>query len=403
MAWWFLLVAIAIAGWVGWSLGRGHRADTRPNETATRSDAPTAPTANEVLEELRLGIAISGRDGVGEFRNSAARAMAGTHAGILLDDAVERHLARGLVGIRSEEVVELHGPPKSVFVVRSAPLPSGGAVAFVEDISERRRIDQVRTDFVANVSHELKTPIGALSVLAETLVDETDLVTVHRFAGRMLAEAERAANTLDDLMELSRIELGGDRNVERVRVADVVEGAIDRVRELAAQSGISIATLDPVRPDGDRPEEVAVDGDRRQLMSAVGNLVENAVKYSEPNALVQVGVRHVDDVVEISVADHGVGIPAKDLPRVFERFYRVDQARSRATGGTGLGLSIVRHVATHHGGEVTVTSVEGEGSTFTLSLPAAQESSAADDELRSDRGGDQPVHEQTGEIAGKRV
>jgi two-component system, OmpR family, sensor histidine kinase SenX3 len=398
-------MVIAVVGGVvlGWAW-RGRRATLAVPPLAPPPHAPSPPTASEVLEELRLGIAISGRDGVGEFRNSAARAMAGTHAGILLDDAVERHLARGLVGIRSDEVVELHGPPKSVFVVRSAPLPSGGAVAFVEDISERRRIDEVRTDFVANVSHELKTPIGALSVLAETLVDETDLATVHRFAGRMLAEAERAANTLDDLMELSRIELGGDRDVERVRVTDVVEGAVDRVRELAARSGISITTLDPVgTEDGDRRVEIAVDGDRRQLMSAVGNLVENAVKYSESGASVQVGVRQVDEVVEISVVDHGVGIPAKDLPRVFERFYRVDQARSRATGGTGLGLSIVRHVATQHGGEVTVTSVEGEGSTFTLRLPVAQEPSAGDVERRTDRAGGEPVRGQTGEIAGKRV
>lgn len=405
MPWFLLLAGVALAGWVGWTLGRA-RGDATANQPPDRPIAPTAPTANEVLEELRLGIAISGRDGVGEFRNSAAKAMAGTHAGILLDDAIERHLARGLVGIRSDEVVELYGPPKSVYVVRSAPLPGGGAVAFVEDVSERRRIDEVRTDFVTNVSHELKTPVGALSVLAETLQDETDPVVVHRLAGRMLAEAERAANTIDDLMELSRIELGGDRNVERVPVHDVVAGAIDRVRELAARSGIAITMLEPVDPAGRRSEVLAVDGDRRQLVSAVGNLVENAVKYSEPGASVQVRVRCADGVVEIGVVDHGVGIPAKDLPRVFERFYRVDQARSRATGGTGLGLSIVRHVATHHDGDVTVESVEGQGSTFTLRLPVASAGPGGHDdvELGDDRIGDRAgdgvevlVEETTGE------
>jgi two-component system sensor histidine kinase SenX3 len=393
MSWFLLLAGVALAGWVGWTLGRA-RGDATANQPPDRPIAPTAPTANEVLEELRLGIAISGRDGVGEFRNSAAKAMAGTHAGILLDDAIERHLARGLVGIRSDEVVELYGPPKSVYVVRSAPLPGGGAVAFVEDVSERRRIDEVRTDFVTNVSHELKTPVGALSVLAETLQDETDPVVVHRLAGRMLAEAERAANTIDDLMELSRIELGGDRNVERVPVHDVVAGAIDRVRELAARSGIAITMLEPVDPAGRRSEVLAVDGDRRQLVSAVGNLVENAVKYSEPGASVQVRVRCADGVVEIGVVDHGVGIPAKDLPRVFERFYRVDQARSRATGGT------------HHDGDVTVESVEGQGSTFTLRLPVAIAGPGGHDdvELGDDRIGDRAgdgvevlVEETTGE------
>jgi len=372
VTWLLLVVVAAAAGSVGWWSADRRRREPAPAPAAVESSgAPRVPTADEVLEALRLGVAISGKDGVGEFRNSAARKMAGTHAGVLLDDAIERHLARGLVGIQSEEVVEIYGPPRSVYVVRSVPLPSGGAVAFVEDVSERRRIDQVRTDFVANVSHELKTPVGALSVLAETLQDETDLATVHRLASRMLAEAERASNTIDDLMELSRIELGGDRHVERVAVADIVAGAVDRVRELAARSRIAITTLDPVEPDGRRSDVLLVDGDRRQLVSALGNLVENAVKYSEAGSSVQVRVRRVDDTAEISVIDHGVGIPANDVSRVFERFYRVDPARSRVTGGTGLGLSIVRHVASQHGGEVGLVSTEGEGSTFTLRLPIA--------------------------------
>ena len=376
------LVAALVAGLaVGWALGWRRSARSAIPPPASRPSAPTAPTANEVLEELRLGIAISGKDGVGEFRNSAARSMAGTHVGVLLDEAIERHLARGLVGIRSDEIVELHGPPRSVFVVRSAPLPSGGAVAFLEDISERRRIDQVRTDFVANVSHELKTPIGALSVLAETLEDETDLVTVHRLATRMLAEAERAANTIDDLMELSRIELGGDRQIERVRVVELIESAVDRVRELASRDGISIATPARAERDAADPEDLTVEGDRRQLVSALGNLVENAVKYSDAGSSIDVRLRRVDDLVEIGVVDHGLGIPAKDVDRVFERFYRVDQARSRETGGTGLGLAIVRNVATRHGGDVSVTSVEGAGSTFTLQLPIASDEQECHDDV----------------------
>lgn len=365
----WLVVVGALGVVVGLLLARPDRS-SGPAEP-TRPLAPSAPTADEVLEELRLGIAISGKDGVGEFRNAAARSMAGTHVGVLLDDAIERHLARGLVGIRSDEVVEFHGPPKSVFIVSSAPLPSGGAVAFVEDVSERRRIDQVRTDFVANVSHELKTPIGALSVLAETLEDEDDVTTVHRLAARMLAEAERATNTIDDLMELSRIELGGDRQIEHVAVSDLVESAVARVDELAARSDITIVTAatDPVDSGHRRAGSLVVEGDRRQLVSALGNLVENAVKYSDAGSSVDVTATARADSVEISVVDRGVGIPANDVWRVFERFYRVDQARSRATGGTGLGLSIVRNVATQHGGDVSVVSVEGEGSTFTLRLP----------------------------------
>ncbi len=246
-------------------------------------------------------------------------------------------------------------------------------MAFVEDISERRRVEQSRTDFVANISHELKTPVGALSVLAETLVDETDLDTIGRVVARMLAESDRASNTIDDLMELSRIEVGSERSVEPVKISDVIHGGVERASELAAQLEITISTLAPVDGPATQAEQLVVTGDRRQLVSAVGNLVENAVKYSEAGSSVQVRARSSDGWVEVSVVDQGVGIPQRDLDRVFERFYRVDRARSRTTGGTGLGLSIVRHVATNHGGEVVVSSVEGEGSTFVLRLPIDSE------------------------------
>ncbi|MGA1051664.1 MAG: sensor histidine kinase [Ilumatobacteraceae bacterium] len=363
---WFVTVAVAVA--IGRRIGAQRLDDPGRVGWADSAEPAVIPTAGEVLEELRLGVAISGRDGVGEFRNAAIRSMAGTHAGVVLGDAVERHLARGLVGIRSDEVVELYGPPRSVFIVRSAPLPSGGAVVFVDDVSERRRIDQVRTDFVANVSHELKTPVGALFVLAETLqdelgLDEPDLATVRRLADRMPGEAERAARTIDDLMELSRIEMGGDRLVEAVPIAEVVDAAVARVRELARRTSIAIE-VDLSGADG-----VVLAGDRRQLVSAVGNLVENAVKYSEPDASVSIrAVGHDTDLL-LEITDQGSGIPAADVERVFERFYRVDPARSRSTGGTGLGLSIVRNVVTQHGGRVSVRSVEGSGSTFTVVLP----------------------------------
>jgi two-component system sensor histidine kinase SenX3 len=248
-----------------------------------------------------------------------------------------------------------------VLVVR-AGVAGGGAYALVDDVTERRRIDAVRTDFVANISHELKTPVGALAVLAETLVDETDPAVVTRIVDRMLEESHRASRTIDDLLELSRIELGDEQHRDEVEAAEVVRGAVDRAAGLAERRDIRI----------DAPTSgpsIRVVGDRRQLVSAVGNLVENAVKYSESGGHVQVSAAASDGWVEFTVVDHGVGIPARDLDRIFERFYRVDKARSRGTGGTGLGLSIVRHVATNHGGEVLVTSREGEGSTFVLRIP----------------------------------
>jgi two-component system sensor histidine kinase SenX3 len=364
------LVGVA-AFCVGWALATS-RSGTH-EQTSAGDDAARGISLADVLEHHPTGIVIGDHTGRVEYRNEAARRLTGTHHGVLIDEAIERHLELGRAGSVDDRVIEFYGPPKMVFVISARPLPNGRSVAFVEDISERRRVEQSRTDFVANISHELKTPVGALAVLAETLVDETDLDTIARVVGRMLAESDRASRTIDDLMELSRIEVGAERSIEPVRVADVIRGAVDRVTELAAQREITISTLAAVERAGLQTESLVVIGDRRQLVSAVGNLVENAVKYSEPGSSVQVRGRRVGNWVEISVADQGVGIPQRDLDRVFERFYRVDRARRRSTGGTGLGLSIVRHVASNHGGEVSVTSVEGEGSTFVLRLPIGDE------------------------------
>jgi two-component system sensor histidine kinase SenX3 len=197
------------------------------------------------------------------------------------------------------------------------------------------------------------------------MADEDDLGVVHRVAARMIDEAHRVSRTIDDLLELSRIELGEEPVRDIVDVLDVVEGAVDRSRALAEARRTRIELLE-------RCEGIRVLGDRRQLVSALGNLVENAVKYSEVGSSVQVRV-HVEGAwVELMVADHGIGIPASDHDRIFERFYRVDKGRSRDTGGTGLGLAIVRHVATNHHGDVQVSSQEGEGSTFVLRIPLAE-------------------------------
>jgi two-component system, OmpR family, sensor histidine kinase SenX3 len=337
-----------------------------------------------VLDALSTGVVIVDPEGRVISRNASARSFVGTHAGVLIDETVERHLEMARGGVRpDDELLELYGPPKMVVVVRASPLPGGGAFAFVEDISERRRIDAVRTDFVANISHELKTPVGALAVLAETLVDESDPDIVGRLAERLLDEAHRTARTIDDLLELSRIELGDDQMREGVDVADVIRCAVERGEALAEQRAIRITVLDTETPG----QSLSVPGDRRQLISAVGNLVENAVKYSEPEGQVQIRARSEGPWVEFMVADQGVGIPARDLDRIFERFYRVDKARSRGTGGSGLGLSIVRHVATNHGGEVLVSSSEGEGSTFVLRIPRTSHDALPSHATSIQRGG----------------
>jgi two-component system sensor histidine kinase SenX3 len=355
-----------------------HR-ETPLTESTTVPVASISDRGMSALDHHPTGVVITDAQSHVLLKNRSAQALAGTHEAILIDAAVERHIATAIAGENGNEVVDLYGPPRKVVVLTSRPLADGGAVVFIDDISERRRLDQVRTDFVANLSHELKTPIGALSVLAETLADEAAFDpphpdTVARLVDRITMEADRASRTLDDLMELSLIEVGGETAFEPVRLADVVKAAVERVTELAVQRAITISVLDsvldPVADGSGTADALVIDGDRRQLISAVGNLVENAVKYSNCGGQVQVRFRRADPWIEITVVDEGVGIPQRDLDRIFERFYRVDRARSRDTGGTGLGLSIVRHVAHNHGGEVFVASVEGEGSTFALRLPA---------------------------------
>jgi two-component system sensor histidine kinase SenX3 len=260
------------------------------------------------------------------------------------------------------------------FAVRVAPLSGtvGGGLVLVlaEDQTESRRVEEVRRDFVANVSHELKTPVGALALLAETIEDAADdAEAVRRFAGRMRQEAARLTFLVQDLITLSRIQAAEPIPDPRpVEVDAVVAEALDRCRMKANARGITLASA------GVRG--LTVLGEEDLLVTAVRNLLENAVVYSPERTRVVVSVKKPGDGgVEISVTDQGIGIPERDLERIFERFYRVDPARSRATGGTGLGLAIVKHVTAAHGGRVTVRSVEGAGSTFTLWLPLRAERS----------------------------
>jgi len=303
-------------------------------------------------------------DGAGSVvvRNPAA--SPGGHVEAMIDSTAIRLAELSREGHPAAETIEVVGPPPRVLALRGGALDDGSVVVVVDDVTERTRLDAVRTDFVANISHELKTPVGALSLLAETIAGSTDLGEVESLAERMIDEADRAAHTIDDLLELSRIELA-TMDLEDVAVMAILEESAARHRLGAEAVGVTVSVT-----CGCPVEGVTVRGDRRQLVSAVSNLVDNAVKYTEPGGRVQLSCSEDGTDVEITVTDSGVGIPERDLERVFERFYRVDRARSRTTGGTGLGLAIVRHVAANHGGTVGVRSREGQGSVFSVRLPA---------------------------------
>ena len=248
--------------------------------------------------------------------------------------------------------------------VRVAALGPSLILVLIDDLAEERRVDAVRRDFVANVSHELKTPVGALSLLAEAIqASSSDPEQVRAFAERMQIEAMRLSHLIQDVIDLSRLQ--SDDPLARGEVIDVdsvVVQAVDDVRVLASANDILFLLGEPSRS--------VVFGDRSQLQTALRNLLINAIAYSPPDTKVAVDVRQTGLIVEIIVKDQGIGIPTHDLDRVFERFYRVDQARSRSTGGTGLGLAIVKHVCRNHGGECTVWSEVGVGSTFIMRLPA---------------------------------
>ena len=343
--------------------------------TAAVPPAPAAEPAPPVLARRVLevmstaAVVLDPADEV-VLANSAARRMGVVRGGrVVVDDL--RRLARAARrdGEPHTRVVDTRGrlgrEPIAVSA-RVAPLMESGYVALLlEDVTETRRLEAVRRDFVANVSHELKTPIGALTLLAEAVQDAADdPEAIRRFAGRMQHEGIRLGRLVAELIELSRLQgaepLPSDTVVE---VDDVVVEAMDRTRLAAESAGIVVVT------GGERG--LAVCGSEAQLVTALANLIDNAVAYSSPGTRVAVGIRRREGHVEVSVSDQGIGIPETDLERVFERFYRSDPARSRSTGGTGLGLAIVKHIATNHGGGVSVWSVEGSGSTFTLRLPAA--------------------------------
>jgi two-component system sensor histidine kinase SenX3 len=343
-------------------------------EHATASAAETVADASadairlrRALDSLIQAVIVCDEHGETVFRNTRAIALMGNrHSDAIAVQAVDELLQTTVPGTSEERTLELYGPPRRTLVVRSQSIDNGqralGTIAVIDDVSDRRRLEEVRRDFVANVSHELKTPMGAIGLLAETLLEENEPAISQRLAQRIHTEAFRISRIIDDLLDLSRIESEESPPREPVLVNLILGEASERVRAAAEQRGVEVALVEPSPP-------VAILGDRRQLTSAVYNLLENAVKFSPDGGVVNLRGDVNNGEVVITIKDSGIGIPTRELERIFERFYRVDHGRSRSTGGTGLGLAIVRHVAQNHRGSVQVESREGEGATFTLHLP----------------------------------
>lgn len=325
------------------------------------------------IQAAPLGVLLTDDQGVVITGNGAAERFLGTRLGeavaqVRVRDTIEQAvLTRNPVSVE----VELYTPVRSVLEVSAVPLDFGiesvGAVAFVEDVTDARRVTAMRRDFIANVSHELKTPLAALAALAEALAGSVSGdPAAAGLAERLRHEADRLAHLVADILDLSQAEALTAHD-EPVAITAIVEAVAREMQPLAAAKGV---TLDIGRV----PLTARVTGDSRQLRSLLSNLVDNAIKYSfpepggpPPTVGVTVSVR--SDRVDVTVVDQGIGIAEGHQDRIFERFYRVDRARSRETGGSGLGLSIARHIARNHRGDIIVTSAEGEGSTFTVTLP----------------------------------
>ena len=380
-----VVAALALVIGVGVGVGLMPRiVARRPRRAAEQSGITVSEMLAHIVSLSPVGIVVvdTHRDVV--YTNDRAREL-GLVRDRLLDDrawlAAQRTLATG-------EDVEVDLSPRR----RQTPGRSGlsvrghvrllteddrrFAVVYVDDQSEHARMEATRRDFVANVSHELKTPVGAMGVLAEALLASSDdPQTVRRFAEMMVAETNRLANMVGELIELSRLQ-GAERlpDLEAVDVDTVVAEALSRYKVAADTADIAITT--------DAATGYKVLGDQPLLVTAMANLVSNAIAYSPEGSPVSISRRRRGDNIEIAVTDRGIGIAAADQERVFERFFRVDKARSRATGGTGLGLAIVKHVAANHNGSIRLWSQPGTGSTFTLSIPAYPDNVDVSDEQR---------------------
>lgn len=316
----------------------------------------------DALDLLPIGIVIVDLKQDRRVRNNAAAAMTGVrYVDILVDQAVDAMIDEIKVAKSGKRILEAVAGTTRYFKISGQSMDDQRGIVTVEDITEKSRIDTVQTDFVANLSHELKTPIGAVAALADSLNGETQTEVVWRLAERIVTESHRMSRIVDDLLDLSRVEFGGTEEWTDIDLATVLVEVVSTNQHAAKRQGLGLSLTGSA--------ELLVRGDRSQLVSVFSNLVDNAIKYSEIGGVVNVNSAVKDDEIVLSVTDHGIGIAERDQKRIFERFYRVDKARSRATGGTGLGLSIVRHIVLEHGGAIDVRSEEGVGSTFTVRLP----------------------------------
>lgn len=357
-----LLGAVVTAsGMVAW-----HVSEREQRHVPLIDEPVVPPEVATVLSVLRSSAVVVDEDDTVLKASAPAYALGLVRGAALLSDELAglvRQVRRDGQIRETELVMARPGVPSRHVTARVAPLGSRLVLALVEDRTRERRVEAVRRDFVANVSHELKTPVGAIRVLAEAVADAAeDPEAVRRFAGRMLTESDRLTQLVLQIIELSRLQ--GDEPLEAPEAVDVdrvIATAVDTSAIDADKKGISVVT--------GGSHGLQVFGNEEQVLAAVANLISNAVAYSDPRSSVSVTTKAEHGSVEISVVDQGIGIPHDEIDRIFERFYRVDPARHRSTGGTGLGLSIVKHVAATHGGEVRVWSVEGQGSTFTLTLP----------------------------------
>jgi two-component system sensor histidine kinase SenX3 len=318
----------------------------------------------QALAAVPQGVVVGDDQGTVVFQNAlAAELLKGASA----RDAVVALLEKAADGGADAQTVDIDGPPPRTLHLTSQPLHDTqrtlGGVVVIDDQSQRNRHESARREFVDNIGQELKRPVGALGLLAETLAAEKDPVVVARLSRRLQNEAQRVSRIIDDLMLLSRMDAEEHPTPEAVPVHLIVAQAAERVRAAAQEKDMTVNFGEPA-------QRLTVLGDRRQLVAAVYNLLDNAVKYSPARSVVEVRGRPDGDRVELSVRDAGIGIPEEDLEHIFERFYRVDNARAKYLGGTGLGLTVVRHVVGNHRGEVRVESEEGKGSLFVLRLPA---------------------------------
>jgi two-component system sensor histidine kinase SenX3 len=327
----------------------------------------TAKVAAEVLEALgtpavvvdETNVMVQATSAAEEFGLQSDRTLIELELLALVDLARTTKTSHSVEG-----AINVGGRASKVWVLATAaPIGSGSVILTLEDRTEARRLEETRRDFVANISHELKTPIGAIGLLAETLQGATDdPEAVLKFASSLQREASRLGHIVQEIIELSRLQAATEvKNSAEYRLADLIADALERVKTLAEVKKMRLVS--------DLDESILIEINYEQVATAVTNLFENAINYSDPGGQIGISLKRVDNFAEIVVTDSGVGIALEDQSRIFERFYRVDPSRSRETGGTGLGLAIVKHIALNHGGDISVFSKPGLGSTFTLTLP----------------------------------